>query len=336
MDTNLAHFYILGLPRSRTLWFSEFLSFADVKCVHEHFSIHADRELLEGVRGYSDTNPLKARDYGDSPVLIIERDIADVVDSVYNAFDKPKGIKDFKKSISNYINVYKKALDKITPKNCLRVPFNDINSQLLEIWHHLMPDIRPTYNHVIDYKDKIIKTDNRDLQNSLAHTFGSIEEFAKTYDRDLLETFRITDYAVVQHVMNSMWDEIAEDNAPPYTPDLLTEYWIGLKDGSKFVGCYRFHQIYHATWQGHVFMLPEHRKKYTHKGGFTILYWLLENIDFKKIVVDVPAKYKNVLVFLEGFGFKHEGVNRLSFTKDEKLWDVFHLGMTREEIEGLI
>lgn len=336
MDFSIDNFFILGLPRSRTLWFSKFLSFGGVKCVHEHFSVHEQRALIEGVRGYSDTNPLMAYDFGDSPVLIIERDIEDVINSVYNAFDKPKAIHDLKQTITNYMTVYKEALDNVKPENCLRVNFDNINYQLLEIWHFLMRDIRPNLKHILEYKDNVIKTDNRNIQTSIEHSFGSMENFTKKYDKPLLNAFRITDYAVAKYIIDTVWDEISEDNPLPYTPDLLTEYWIGLSDEKQLLGCYRFHQINGMTWQGHIFMLPEHRKKYTRSGATTIYSWLLNNLDFKKIVVDVPAKFKNVIAFLESFGFMHEGTNRLSYTKDNQLWDIEHYGITKEEIEGFV
>jgi len=88
------NFFILGLPRSRTLWFSEFFCTGEVECVHEHFSSHRKADLIAGVWGYSDTNPLTTPDYGESPVLIIERDVEEVISSCIKAFDCPTGVED--------------------------------------------------------------------------------------------------------------------------------------------------------------------------------------------------------------------------------------------------
>lgn len=326
-------FYVLGLPRSRTLWFSQFLSYGGVKCVHEHFTADRDAQHIDGIRGYIDTNPLLARDYGDSPVLIIERDVESVIDSIYNAFDKPRGVKHFRYAIRKYMAEYKKALDSLKPKNCLRIKYNEINHRILEIWHFLMPDIRPTYEHFNKYLKKVIKTPNRDIEKSLIHTFGSIEKFAQQYDRPTLKTERISDYAVVAYIMNKVWDEISEDDAPPYIPDLINEYWIVLIEGNKTVGCFRCHQINGITWEGHIFILPEYRKDYSEKAGYAIYEWLLENLEFQKLIVKIPQKYQNVIKFIEKFGFTHEGTNRLSYRKDGKIWNMEHYGITVDEIK---
>lgn len=156
-------FFILGLPRSRTMWFSSLFTCDGIFCAHEHFSSHKENELLYHVRGYSDTNPLMAPDYRDSPLLIIERNIEDVIDSVYKAFDAPKGIKNWRHCIKEYMKVYKEALDKISPKNCMRVNFDDIDSKLGEIWKFLLPDIKSDDDYLQDHKKRIVKTENRDI-----------------------------------------------------------------------------------------------------------------------------------------------------------------------------
>lgn len=330
------NFFILGMPRSRTLWFSKLFNKAGIPCAHEYFSSHNEIKFMPGVKGYSDTNPLMAPDYGDSPVLIIERNIDDVISSIYNAFDKPDGVNNWGECIGNYMLEYRKALDKIRPKNCMKVAYCDINDKLAEIWRFLVPDVECEADYLLQYREKIIKTDNRDIQGSLEHTFGSMKSFAEKYDLDLMDAYRITDYAVAQHIINECWDEISEDGIDQYMPDIVNEYWIGLHNGEETVGCYRLHQLTSICWEGHVFMRPKHRKEYSKLGCFTTLQWIIDNTDCEKLIANVPMKFENVMKFLEGIGFVTEGVNRKSFTKDGKLWDVVHYGLTRPEIEGLL
>lgn len=329
-------FFILGLPRSRTLWFSQLFTFDDIECKHEYFSKHEKRDLIPGVRGYSDTNPLIATDmdYGDSPVLIIERDIDDVIDSVSKAFDKPEGIVCWHGAIARYIDTYKYALDSVMPKNCLRVDFESINDSLPEIWKFLLPDIPVDTARIEMAKNKIIKTNNRNIQDSLEHTFGSIDHFKEHYD--FLNTYRITDYSIARYIMEKCWYEISEDGVKEYVPDIVNEYWIGLSNGEDTIGCYRFHQINKVTWQGHVFILPEYREKYSKMCAKPIFEWILSETDFQKVIADVPQRFPNVMGFLEKSGFQREGVNRLSHTKDGNLWDIIHYGITRQEIEELM
>lgn len=152
----------------------------------------------------------------------------------------------------------------------------------------------------------------------------------------VLDVYRITDYAIAVHLLNTCWDEIAEDNAPPYVPDLINEYWIGFGKKNVLFGGYRLHQINAATWQGHTFTLPEFRQKYAKEGCYSVLQWLIDNTDCKKLIADVPNKFINVQKFLEKIGFIKEGLNRESYTKDGILWDVTNYGLTRKEIEGLL
>ena len=330
------NFFILGLPRSRTLWFTEFFCTGACECVHEHFSSHQAAELIPGVRGYSDTNPLTVPDYGESPVLIIDRDLADVVSSCLNAFDKPDGVLNWPATVNNYMSVYKNALDKLEPKNVMRVNYNCINVLLREIWEFLLPDIPVDEQRIDFFKHKIVKTENRDIKESLIRTFGTIDNFAQQFDPEALRTFRITDYAITQKIMSECWYEVSEDNAPDYLPDIVKEYWVGLAANGVVIGCYRFHQINGVTWQGHAFMLKQYRKDYSVRSAECMYRWMLRNTDFKKLIVIVPSKFKNVLRFIENIGFKQEGINRKSFNKDDILWDLIHFGLTRAEIEGLL
>jgi RimJ/RimL family protein N-acetyltransferase len=276
-------------------------------------------------------------DYGDAPVVIIERNLNDVVESVYDAFDKPEGVACWHHAIENYLNVYKKALDEINTINCLRVHFNDINDRLEEIWAFLVPDIKPDIEHLLTFSDAVIKTDNRDIEGSLINTFDSMENFARQYDVTLLDPYRITDYAVAQYIINECWYEISEDNAPHYVPDIIKEYWIGIyNDDEMLVGCCRFHQLTSITWEAHAFVLSEFRKEYGVVACFTSFRWLLDNTDCQKLVANVPERFPNVMGYLEKIGFKKEGVNRQSYTKDNKIWDVINYGLTRPEIERVL
>lgn len=164
----------------------------------------------------------------------------------------------------------------------------------------------------------------------------SIEKVEKNYDKDLLTAVRLTDYIVAKYAIDSCWDDISEDGIDQYMPDIVNEFWIGLFFEDGLVGCYRLHQINKFTWEGHAFMLPEFRNKYSVIGCLTILNWMVENIDFKKLIASVPKLYPNVMIFLEKIGFKVEGINRKSWTKNGELWDMVNYGLTLSEIKRLL
>ena len=150
-----------------------------------------------------------------------------------------------------------------------------------------------------------------------------------------LEAERITDFTLANHCVNECWNEISEDNAPTYIADVIREYWIGLYS-DQLIGCYRIHQINAATHEIHAFILPNHRDEYAKESGLTILQWILDNTDCQKLICNIPEKYQNVIGFVKSLGFKHEGINRLSFTKNGKLWNMHNFGLTRNEIKELV
>jgi len=153
-------------------------------------------------------------------------------------------------------------------------------------------------------------------------------------DECRLEPIRLTDFVVANHCVQRCWDEVSEDNAPVYLPDVINEYWIGLYD-KDLIGCYRFNQLNAATWEIHALILPEHREMYSDLSFYSVLEWVLDYIPLKKLICRIPAKYQNVIGFAKKVGFKEEGINRMSYTKDDRLWDIHNLGLTIDEMRAI-
>jgi len=125
---------------------------------------------------------------------------------------------------------------------------------------------------------------------------------------------RLWNYQVVGQTISAVWDEISEDNAPPYMPDLINEIYVGLFVDDEYIGMYRFHQHTSVMWEGHVFMLPDHRK-HSIAGGFAIQKWIIENLPgIQKMIVYVPECFTNVIAFVEQIGLKKQGYNAGSHT----------------------
>ena len=142
---------------------------------------------------------------------------------------------------------------------------------------------------------------------------------------------RTLDYGIVIQIISQMFDNICEDGVSAYIPDVVNENWVLLYE-DELIGMYRIHQLNAITHQIHAFILPDKRKEHAKESGSVILDWCLENMDFKKLIAEIPTKYMNVYHFTKSQGFKDEGVNRMSFLKDNKIWDTYRLGMTREEV----
>lgn len=137
-------FFITGLPRSRTKWFSEyFTGLKDVFCYHEalngceskdHFDIRMRAPFAKHI-GNSDSG-LMITDFQQrfmAPTVIIERDIDDV--SVALAHQFGAGL--FEEGEGRrHLERHKAMMDKLSG---LRIPYDEINGRLQEIHEYLVP-----------------------------------------------------------------------------------------------------------------------------------------------------------------------------------------------------
>jgi len=336
-------FYVLALPRSRTVWLSHLLTDENTVCMHEYYSSHDKKSELfvEGKRvGSVDTNPLMARDYGDKPVVIIKNDPAGVVRSVCECFDKPKFVDNFEAFAGKFIDKYQQALLKIKPVNSIEIDCEDLSDPdvIRELCQFV--GVKITDERIKLMINTNISTMNRDIESSLRHTASCEGIVYKElidlfYAEPVVRCEQILDIAIAKGIFDTCWNEVTADGVDHYTPDVLGEYWIGLIADGDYVGCFRLHKITTTTWEFHLHVIPEHRKAYSVACVTPIKKWCLENLDgMEKINVTIPALYQNVVKFVENIGFQHEGVDRLSFTKGGQLHDQIKLGMTRAEIEG--
>lgn len=120
---------IVGLPRSRTFWFSELLTYGDAHCFHD---FHA----------YKYPVPIRKRLFNASftpwiphtgNIVVIERDRAEAEESFINYLDSPDTV-----PVSAIFDAAESHLKMI---DGLRIDYNDINGRILEILQHLGIDL---------------------------------------------------------------------------------------------------------------------------------------------------------------------------------------------------
>jgi len=124
-------FFILGLPRSRTAWLANFLTYDGFFCHHEALDgCLTEYEYVEKVRGSGDASTatmlvdLEAY-FPHAPKLIIERDVERSIEY---------GIEVFGIDMSEYLYQLKERLDSVKG---LRIHFDDIDEHLGVIWEYL-------------------------------------------------------------------------------------------------------------------------------------------------------------------------------------------------------
>ena len=132
-----------------------------------------------------------------------------------------------------------------------------------------------------------------------------------------------------------MWDNVCEDGhtIEEFDPEPEANCWVAMGD----YGVYCLHPHNRVTLEIHAFILPEHRKEHSEMSGKKILEWIYSEAEqYKKVIAQIPKLYPNVRDFCLKQGFALEGINRMSHLKDGKLMDMWLMGITREEIKGLL
>ena len=163
------NFFVLGLPRSRTCWLANFLTYDRHYCFHEGMntckSLSEYKEKLGTDFGDSSTATMLFdinREFPDAPKIIIESDIQRSIDYAV----KTLGLKD-----PNYIVYMQQQLDKVSGP---RVHFDDIDYQLPFIWHTL---IGTPFD---ERRSNIVKTMNIQMQNIGMMDIDSLNQFFST------------------------------------------------------------------------------------------------------------------------------------------------------------
>ena len=149
---------------------------------------------------------------------------------------------------------------------------------------------------------------------------------------------RIYDHNLIKSIMTSpdIWATVAEDGHSPasFTCDTEGECWLLMTNGDDVVGIYNIHGINAVTCEIHAQVIPEHREKHSYGTGKVALDWIFSNApEYKKVIAQIPVVFENVKNFTCQFGFKVEGINRLSYLKDGAIVDQWLLGITRDEIK---
>ena len=144
---------------------------------------------------------------------------------------------------------------------------------------------------------------------------------------------RLWNHHVSVQTINAMWDDIAEDNAPPYIPDLVNEVYVSVTADGNYIGMFRLHQLTSVMWRCHAFILQDARKAHSLASGEALKVWILDNIeDLEMLVTDVPDCFPNVLAFVEAMGFTELGYTPDCYTKNG-LVGLRRMGLNREDMK---
>ena len=124
-------FFVLGLPRSRTAWLANFLTYDDLFCYHEGINgCHSMDEYKQKIENCGDScTGLSFIDFEpyfpDAKKVIIDTSIDKAVKFGLDAY----GV--------DMTDILKQAKNKLDNINGLHIGLNDINDRLRDIWEYI-------------------------------------------------------------------------------------------------------------------------------------------------------------------------------------------------------
>jgi len=319
MDLSVTNFfYVLAMPRSRTLWLSFLLSDDDSYCGHELLTDFGSKKLEDSGKKYTgsvDTNPLNAIEY-DGPLVVIKRDIAEVRASLKDNFHvKGMGNEDFSVFVDNYSNSYSSALND---KSAYIVDYEDLNdpAKVLLMVRFLKPDTEITIERIKYLQSCVIKTKNDDLTASY-NSLQSEVTVTRTLDVGLCLSVL---------TMPDIFDSISEDGATfnDLKVDVVDQYWLSVFDKGLLLGVVQFKPTTSSCYESHIHIIKKHRKKYAKEAGEAILKWCKDNLK-GTLYAHTPSYCENVIKFLRSFHFQDTGLMPSAWKKNGKLNDLIIL-----------
>lgn len=135
-----------------------------------------------------------------------------------------------------------------------------------------------------------------------------------------------------------LFARIAEDGVDNYeTPFDGHQRYMMIMKGDEPIGVWNLYPLNTVTLNIHCNILEAHRE-HGKIAGRLILDWFVNECpgQYQKLNAEIPMVYPEVYHFTKGFGFQDEGINRLSISKNGLLVDQWRLGITRQEVAGMI
>lgn len=146
-----------------------------------------------------------------------------------------------------------------------------------------------------------------------------------------------TDLDIVRTVYSDpeLFERIREDDVKiddfEINPDAL--YFRLETVHEEIAGIAQFEYETSTTLKAHCNVLQNYREQYAEVVGLGLLDWFVYEAPAKveKLQVNIPTIYRDVIGFVEKFGFVHEGTRHKSIIKHTQLADEYLGGITRHE-----
>ena len=146
------------------------------------------------------------------------------------------------------------------------------------------------------------------------------------------------DFIKAIYEMPGMMKYLSDDNCPDKMQDCVdmlvntpTIYALIPEQDSVKTGLFLFVPWNYTTYELHVAILPEYRGEHSVLSGIDAGFWMFINTCCHKIVTQIPVPNYRAKALALSVGMKLEGVNRKSYMKGGKLYDMYLYGICKEE-----
>tara|TARA_R110000824_G_scaffold188319_1_gene369671 strand:+ start:14786 stop:15250 length:465 start_codon:yes stop_codon:yes gene_type:complete len=148
---------------------------------------------------------------------------------------------------------------------------------------------------------------------------------------------RTIDLAVIKSfMMKPEIYKLASEDGASLDPDFTEsgrETWVLAVENNEVIGLVHSHLENGTAAWFHPYILHSHKKEYLSLVKL-FLEWFNEYfpIEIQKLNAYIPAYAKKAYDVAISAGFKDEGLNRMSYMKNGKLWDRHLVGVIRGEL----
>ena len=137
-------------------------------------------------------------------------------------------------------------------------------------------------------------------------------------------------------VTPEIFEEIAEDGHKyeEFEPNFRLGYLVQKME--DFEGLWILERRNGVTYCVHPAIPKQYRGRKAYRAAKEFYCYLVENIDFEKLIAETPVIYKNVKLFALQNGLQVEGKLKQSYRKYGQLHDQWILGITKPQIEAIL
>jgi len=125
---------------------------------------------------------------------------------------------------------------------------------------------------------------------------------------------------------------ISENNHQDFEIDVNKTGFIACDVDDELAAVFIFDKVGAVVYDVHAHVLPAQRLNSKDIGNAILNHFLKSVPTAEKLTALIPECYPNVIRYAMQFGFRLEGVNRLSYLRHGVLLNQAYLGATREEV----